>query len=93
MLFRSLADARPPALLAFAPPALVLADARPPALLACAPFALVLTDARPPALLAPAPDALVRTDTARLLVRGASRCVGLFAPPPPARAITGRRHL
>jgi hypothetical protein len=43
-----LADARPPALLAFAPPALVLADARPPALLACAPFAQVLADARAP---------------------------------------------
>jgi hypothetical protein len=46
------ADARPPALLACAPNALVLADARPPALLACASFALVLADARPPALLA-----------------------------------------
>jgi len=54
-----LADARPPALLACAPDALVLADARPPALLACAPDALVLADARPPALLACAPDALL----------------------------------
>ena len=88
-----LADAGPPALLACAPFALVLADARPPALLACAPDALVLADARPPALLAPAPLALVRTDTARLLVRGASRCVGLFAPPPPARGTAGRRQL
>ena len=88
-----LADARPPALLAFAPDALVLAEARPPALLAFAPLALVLADARPPALLALAPSALVRTDTARLLARGASRCVGLCAPPPPARAIAGSRHL
>jgi len=54
-----LADARPPALLASAPLALVLADARPPALLALAPLALVLADARPPALLAFAPFALV----------------------------------
>ena len=46
------ADARPPALLACAPDALVLADSRPPALLACALFALVLADACPPALLA-----------------------------------------
>jgi len=38
------ADARPPALLACAPPALVRADARPPALLASAPPALVRTD-------------------------------------------------
>jgi hypothetical protein len=52
------ADARPPALLAFAPDALVLADVRPPALLAFAPDALVLADA----LLAYAPDALVRAD-------------------------------
>ena len=41
-IVKSLADARPPALLALAPAALVLADARPPALLACAPAALVL---------------------------------------------------
>ena len=81
------------ALLALAPDALVLADARPPALLASAPDALVLAEARPPALLAPAPLALVRTDTARLLVLGASRCVGLSAPPPPARATAGRRQL
>ena len=39
-----LADARPPALLAFAPPALVLADARAPALLALTPLALVRAD-------------------------------------------------
>jgi len=58
-----LADARPPALLAFAPPALVLADARPPALLAFAPPALVLADARPPALLACGPFTLVLADT------------------------------
>jgi len=36
----------PPALLAFAPSALVLADARAPALLAFASLALVLADAR-----------------------------------------------
>ena len=80
------ADARPPALLAVAPPALVLPEARPPALLACAPGALVLADARPPALLALTPSALVRTDTARLLLRGASRCVGLSEPPSLAHA-------
>ena len=80
------------ALLALAPDALVLADARPPALLAFAPDALVLADARP-ALLACAPPALVRAETARLLARGASRCVGLFAPPPPACATAGRRQL
>jgi len=51
-----------PALLACAPPALVLADARPPALLACAPDALVLADTRAPALLALAPLALVLAD-------------------------------
>ena len=80
--------------------ALVLADARPPALLASAPDVLVLADARPPAilafappLLATAPDALVRTDTARPLVRGVSRCVGPFSPPPPARATAGRSQL
>ena len=39
-----LADARPPALLALAPLALVPADARPPALLALAPLALVRAD-------------------------------------------------
>ena len=61
-IVKSLADARPPALLALAPAALVLADARPPALLALAPDALVLADARPPALLALAPDALVLAD-------------------------------
>ena len=90
-----LADARPPALLAFALPALVLADACPPALLALAPEALVRADARPalpalvradarpPALLALAPDALVLADTARLLLlRGAPCRVGLLAHPP-----------
>ena len=79
------ADARPPALLALVPLAQVLADARPPALLATAPLALVRTDVRPPALLAPAPSALVRADTARLLLRGAPRRVGLPAHPPLAR--------
>ena len=88
-----LADARAPALLACAPLALVLADARPPALLALAPLHWCWQMLAPPALLALAPDALVRTDTARLLARGASRCVGLFAPPPPVRAITGLRQL
>jgi hypothetical protein len=43
------ADARPPALLAFAPLALVLADARAPALLACALLALVPAPATPAA--------------------------------------------
>jgi hypothetical protein len=52
------ADARAPALLAFAPLALVLADARAPALLAFDPLALVLADARAPPLLACAPEAL-----------------------------------
>jgi hypothetical protein len=47
----------------------------------------LLADARLPALLALASFALVRIDTARrlplcLLFRGASRCVGLSAPPP-----------
>ena len=50
------------ALLACAPPALMLADDRPPALLAPAPLALVRADARPPALLALTPDALVLTE-------------------------------
>ena len=92
-----LADAHPPALLAMAPDALVLADARPPALLACAPFALVRADARPSALLASAPDALVRTDTKRLLLRSASRCVGLILRPPrhtpPQRPDEQRPHV
>ena len=81
------------AFLALAPFALVLADARPPALLALAPPALVLADARPPALLALSPLALVRTETARLLVRCASRCVGLSEPPPPARSAAAYRQL
>ena len=51
-----------PALLAYAPDALVPAHARAPALLACAPLALVPADARPPALRACAPDALVLAD-------------------------------
>ena len=82
------ADARPPALLASVPSALVLADARAPALLAIAPSALVLADARAPALLAIASSALVRADSVRLLLLGGacSRCVGLSAPPPAARA-------
>ena len=57
-----LADARPPALLACAPDALVLADARAPALLALAPSALALADALAPALLALAPLALALAD-------------------------------
>jgi hypothetical protein len=72
------ADARPPELLTLAPDALVRAGARAPAQLAYAPFALVRADARPPALFASAPFALVPTDTARLVVRGATRCVGIF---------------
>jgi hypothetical protein len=63
-------DARPPALLALAPLALVRADARPPALLA---LALVLADARPPALLAMAPEALVRAARAPALLAMATR--------------------
>jgi hypothetical protein len=83
-----LADARPSALLALAPLALVLADARPSALLACAPLALVLADARAPALLAIASSALVRADSVRLLLLGGacSRCVGLLASPAHAGA-------
>jgi hypothetical protein len=50
------------ALLALAPPALVLADTHPPALLASAPLALVLADFRPAALSALAPPALVPAD-------------------------------
>jgi hypothetical protein len=66
------ADARPPALLAPAPPALVRADARPPALLALAPLALVRAD--------------VQRAAARLLMRGASRFRGVSALPPLAAA-------
>ena len=63
------------------------------ALLAFAPDALVLANARPPALLALAPLAVVLTDTARLLLRGASFCLGLTEPPPFARAAPGCRRL
>ena len=57
-----LAEAFPPARLAFAPYALVLADAPSPALLAFAPPALVLAEALPPAVLAKAPLALMLTN-------------------------------
>jgi hypothetical protein len=56
-----------PALLAFAPPALVLAEARPPARLACACLALVLADAPPPALLGCAPLVLAEPHPHALL--------------------------
>jgi hypothetical protein len=72
-------EARPPALLALAPPALVRADARPPALLASAPLALVLADARPAALLALAPLALVRPRTPCIGSSGAG--AGRCSPP------------
>jgi hypothetical protein len=75
---------RRPALLTFAPLALVRADARPPALLAIAPLALVLADARPPALLACAPLALVRPPVPAPLAPAPS------APSPPATALNGR---
>jgi hypothetical protein len=52
--------------------------------LAFIPLAMVLAETCPPALLALAPLVLVRTDTARLLLRGASHCVGLSAPLPAA---------
>ena len=68
------------ALLALAPPALVLADARPPALLAVAPDALVLADARPPALLAFASVALVLAD-ARAPALLSSAPLSLVRPP------------
>ena len=47
-----LADARPAAILARVPLAVMLTDARPAALLAHASYAVVLADARPAALLA-----------------------------------------
>jgi hypothetical protein len=53
------ADARPHALLALAPAAIMLAYLRPPAFLAPALVALVGADARPQALLALAPDAVM----------------------------------
>jgi len=73
------ADARAPALLAFAPLALVRADARAPALLAIAPSALVRADARAPALLAIAPLTLGRTQASRLLGRSVCPCCAVFA--------------
>ena len=53
------ADARPQALLALAPAAVMLAYLRSPAFLARALLALVGADARPQALLAPAPAAVM----------------------------------
>jgi hypothetical protein len=74
-----LADARPPALLACAPLSLVLADARPPALLASVPSALVRADARPPRTPCIGSSGAGAGRPARLLLRGASLCVGLSA--------------
>ena len=53
------ADARPRALLALGPAAVMLAHLRSPAFLARAPDALVWADARPQALLALAPDVVM----------------------------------
>jgi len=84
------ADARPPALLASVPDALVRADARAPAVLALAPHALVRADAHAPAVLASASDALMRADARppALLASAPLALVRADARPPALIALT-----
>jgi len=96
------ADARPQALLALAPLAVMLAYLRSPAFLAPALDALVGADARPQALLAPAPLAIMLAylrspaflaPALDALVGADARPQALFAPAPdPVMLALVRRH-
>ena len=69
-----LADGGAPAVLALAPPSVVLADGGAPSVLALAPPSVVLADGGAPAVLASAPLSVVRAD-------GGAPAVLAFAPP------------